>query len=589
MRTIKYAIALLSGLAFLSVDARAQTVVPSFFGQHVEFPTTPWPKFFVGSQRLWFGRCSGQTAHWDDIETARGVYAWTILDCLVSHANGLNTPIFYTFGIVPGWANGNQTGDVPPTNFQDLYDFVTTLVTREKGKIAYYEIWNEINESGAPTAGWWSGTMAQMLSIAQVVYPLIKSIDPSATVLCPSTVEFSGLAYQQAYYAAGGGAYCDALNYHAYALNYAPSGQAPEQVANIAAYYALLQSQYGLTAKPMMADEGSYGQSTAGIINTAALQKAYTSIYEVLLASAGVAQHDWFQYDSDNSWGVLWNGSTWLDAAGIAYRETQKWLIGATFTSAAARIAGTNQVRNTTGSGVVAGTPGTAPTDWSTYTPDSSHGISTQFVGSGIEGGVPYVDWRVFGTATTGATGDSALFFEAPSQIASVSGKQWQVGAYVKLVGGSNTGASVSLSFNENNSSGAFLAGDMQWFVNPVAFPLNTGLQSYAGKTANAGAAFVQPYIEVSYSVGIPVDITLRIGSPSMDNGSVWSASISKSGGYQAQIVWDSAGGPTSYSISGTYTSGRDLTGQPIAVGATVNLTNLPVIIENQRWKTLVF
>jgi hypothetical protein len=63
-----------------------------------------------------------------------------------------------------------------------------------------------------------------------------------------------------------------------------------------------------------------------------------------------------------------------------------------------------NLLKNSTSLGAVAGTPGTLPKNWNLYAPDSGAGISTQVVGTGIEDGIDYIDFRVFGTPSTGGS-----------------------------------------------------------------------------------------------------------------------------------------------------------------------------------------
>jgi hypothetical protein len=143
---------------------------------------------------------------------------------------------------------------------------------------------------------------------------------------------------------------------------------------------------------------------------------------------------------------------------------------------------------------------------------------------------------------------------------------------------------------NENNASGTFLASDTSWVFQPLANALNLDGQSYPGKTANASVAFVQPYVQVAYTVGTAFSITLRIGAPNIDSGSVWTTTITKPGGYQGQIVWDAAGGPTTYTVptGQGYATTRNLTGLGAALGSTVTITNAPIILENTAWKGLV-
>ena len=57
----------------------------------------------------------------------------------------------------------------------------------------------------------------------------------------------------------------------------------------------------------------------------------------------------------------------------------------------------TNQIRNNSMQGAVAGTPGTLPTNWGVSV---AGGLTRTVVGTGTENGIEYIDVRVQGTTT---------------------------------------------------------------------------------------------------------------------------------------------------------------------------------------------
>jgi len=171
----------------------------SFFGITVNSSVTKWPV------PVTFGT-AGKTAagsttvgtYWAALEPSNGTYNWTPMDNLVAaaHAAGVGT-IMYTFFETPTWASSNPTQScsatantgvygcaAPPKNMNDWAAFVTAVVSRYKGEIQYYELWNEPNVSTE-----FSGTVEQMVAMAQVAYPIIKSTDPAATVLAPGVAQ----------------------------------------------------------------------------------------------------------------------------------------------------------------------------------------------------------------------------------------------------------------------------------------------------------------------------------------------------------------------------------------------------------------
>lgn len=559
-------------------SASAQTVTPLTFGLNLKFPSTTKPAVLSGGCRLWNAQDAvGTDVSWAAIETARGTYVWSQLDAQVAICKASGQKIYYTFGNVPGWANGNAAAYVPPTSATDFYNFVTAIALRYAGDGITYSVWNEAN---LPTF-WWGGTVAQMVTYAQNVFAIVHANDPTGVVATPSVTSSGGFLWMQQFLAAGGGAYADAMDIHAYPIrgpgySSVPPTSTPEANSYIAQQFATVFAFYGQGSKPVIADEGGWANDTISALTTSQKQ-AYASIWLLSYASAGFAMFAWYEYD-DSAWGTLWNGGTWLDQAGIAFRQTQNWLNGATFTAPWARVATTNQIRNPTGTGMVAGTPGTPPTDWSVFNPDSANGISTQFVGT-CTGGVV---WRVFGTATAGATGFVQLSFETSTHIAATQGQQWTAGLFAQLISGAviPADAQTVLEINETGSGGGFLDTALYFFFNPIpATPLSANLQSFAAKTVNAAVAFVVPLYSVTYSVGDTLDISMCIGTPTMDTGSIWKATMTLSGG-SADVVEDSAGGPTTFSTSHTQQANIDSSQAPV-VGGTVTLTNWPKLLSD--------
>lgn len=310
---------------------------------------------------------------------------------------------------------------------------------------------------------------------------------------------------------------------------------------------------------------------------------AYIAVYYLLHAGLA-AEAQWFTYDS--AFGEMWTAAAGENKAALAYRHVAKWLSGATVATPFARTALANQIRTADASTAVAGTPGTLPTNWGFWYPDATHGITVQIVGTGTENGVPYLDWRIFGTADSTATGVAQIFFETSTQIASSVGDYWTLGLNARSVGGSYAGVNgLNLQFSENDSGGAWIASDIVSYFQPNGLSLDQ--QRFQGTARNNAGAKVRPLFQASYAKGVAIDLTLRIGAPTVDKGSVWSGVVTKSNpaNYQAQIVWDAAGGPTSYNVPAGYSYSRDLDGNSNALGATVTLTNKPLILENAQWK----
>jgi hypothetical protein len=173
-----------------------------------------------------------------------------------------------------------------------------------------------------------------------------------------------------------------------------------------------------------------------------------------------------------------------------------------------------NSIRNSIGVGAVAGTPGTAPTNWSVST--SGSGITREIVGTGMENGISYIDIKFFGTPTASAA--LSIGFEGVNNIAATSGQTWADSAYVKLQAGSFAGAETSINIlGTNGAAGTESFGS----ANITSTPSNLAASrlSLTATLANASTTFVQPRVRIGVTNGVPFDITLRIGLPQMELG----------------------------------------------------------------------
>lgn len=169
----------------------------------------------------------------------------------------------------------------------------------------------------------------------------------------------------------------------------------------------------------------------------------------------------------------------------------------------------TNHVRNSTMVGVVAGSPGTLPTNWSL----GPAGLTQTVVGAGVESGVPYVDVRLSGTAT----GTLAQFLlDQNTAIAASASQAWAQSVYLRLVGGSLANVnSISPGIVYRDASGTSLAsGGTAASVTTDALIVQRRSHT---STSPASTSYAQGSVNLSVVNGGAVDITLRIGAPQLE------------------------------------------------------------------------
>ncbi len=172
----------------------------------------------------------------------------------------------------------------------------------------------------------------------------------------------------------------------------------------------------------------------------------------------------------------------------------------------------TNSIRNNTMVGAVAGTPGTLPTNWFTYT--SLTGLTHQIVGTGIENGITYIDYKLSGTAS--GVGSYNLFLEALGQIVATPSQVWTSSGYFKLVTGSLTNiVNIACGSQSRTAAGGFIA---QY---STSFTADSTLKRSSNTTPALPATTerVVPVIIINVSAAAAIDLTLRIGLPQLELG----------------------------------------------------------------------
>jgi polysaccharide biosynthesis protein PslG len=313
-------IRVLFALMLLATTAAAQ--VPStFFGMHILHAvngSTAWPTDKFGALRLW-----DSGVDWHEIATSRGVYNWTNFDKWMSLAQQHGVDVTYTFGRVPSWANGGQGTTVPMSNMQDWDDFVRAVATRAAGRVKYWEIWNEPNDTH-----FWSGNVATLVTMAQHARDIIKSVDANAVILTPSPTwtTTSPDQWMTQYLQAGGGQYADVIAFHGYV------NSSPESIDPLAANMWKVMNANGQGSKPLWDTEASFslsGSCTTSICDQDQ-QAAFLVRHYMLHLSRKVERYFWYAWE--DTWGTLWNGS--VLKPGVAYQQAYNWMVGATMSQA---------------------------------------------------------------------------------------------------------------------------------------------------------------------------------------------------------------------------------------------------------------
>ncbi len=176
---------------------------------------------------------------WSDVERPRkGAYedsavpgksSWANYDRIVDLAERRGIGVIFRIDTSPAWARpGTDKIETPPANVDDFGDFVATVVQRYRGRVHYYQIWNEPNwefEWGGRPA-----TPAEYVRLLRTAYVRAKQVDPTVVILSASlapTIEnsdraISDVSFLQGMYDAGARPYFDVLSANAYGLRNGP-------------------------------------------------------------------------------------------------------------------------------------------------------------------------------------------------------------------------------------------------------------------------------------------------------------------------------------------------------------------------------
>ncbi len=182
---------------------------------------------------------------WNDIEiSAKGdftdtrnpgkvVSSWDKYDFIVDQAVAHGMTIMARLDSPPNWARMpgddlEQFRKGPPDNNSDFGDFAAAVASRYKGKIKYYQIWNEPNLYGE-----WGGhpvNAEQYVALLKVAHDRIKEVDPGAVIisaaLAPTTEDSAAnrndILFLEDMYSDGAAPYFDVMSTMLYGLGQPP-------------------------------------------------------------------------------------------------------------------------------------------------------------------------------------------------------------------------------------------------------------------------------------------------------------------------------------------------------------------------------
>lgn len=177
----------------------------------------------------------------------------------------------------------------------------------------------------------------------------------------------------------------------------------------------------------------------------------------------------------------------------------------------------TNSVRNPRCEGSSAGSPGTPPTHWQME--GGGLGITQTIVGTGTENGINYIEIRWNGTASAPLQG-----WVVPEVTAGANGQTWASSMFGRLVAGSFTGCTPILAVAERAGGTPTASTSVAFAPSGASLGTQRGAVSRTFNQAGTTQASLDFYLQIAS--GVPMDVTLRLGWPQLEQGQMASTPI---------------------------------------------------------------
>jgi hypothetical protein len=321
-----------------AAQAKSYPVVPSqLFGAHYHAISNSVPNFRVGAIRLW-----DSGVDWARLNPAPGVYEWGPLDQAVDNARAAGaTEVQYVFGVTPQWAALKPTSSgfygpgtsSPPATVDHFTAFARALAERYRGRITSYEIWNE----GSLTI-FWNGTSKQLADLTIAGSAAIKSVDPGAAVIGPSTTY--GVFQRRPGFWKDYAKRLKRARWPIDGVNIHPYSKTPDYLAKRISTITKARSfyrKYGFRG-PIWDTEVNYGDrrnigsgwkqvSYSGDAAAGMVARTYIDAMRI-----GVTRVFWYGWDYHQFGIDMIDPSTGaITSAGVAFHTTQDWMVNKTW------------------------------------------------------------------------------------------------------------------------------------------------------------------------------------------------------------------------------------------------------------------
>ncbi len=134
---------------------------------------------------------------WSRLEPVKGEFDFTTAEVAADYAEEMGCDVMAVLGYPPTWASlepsaekraqGKKFSDLPerwqPRDKEEWANYIRTTVSHFKGRIKYWEIYNEINFIFPYSAQTFSGTKEEYYELLHIAYTEAKKADPDCVVV----------------------------------------------------------------------------------------------------------------------------------------------------------------------------------------------------------------------------------------------------------------------------------------------------------------------------------------------------------------------------------------------------------------------
>lgn len=182
-----------SAVSVLPPDAKTEGTLANYLGHHYEAGLANCGKTLrrAGLKKL---RVDG--FQWKFVEPEKGRFEWSETDRIVDELSSEGVEILAILGNPPTWAaeeppqaikDAHQNAAMPsrwkPRDLREWEDYVFAVASRYRGRVAAWEIWNEVDFHPPAKPAAFSGTTDEYLALLRAAAVQIRKADPDAKIL----------------------------------------------------------------------------------------------------------------------------------------------------------------------------------------------------------------------------------------------------------------------------------------------------------------------------------------------------------------------------------------------------------------------